>query len=100
MNYLGLLCKVKAGQEERFGGGVYPEGMGYWDELEIFRCAQGCQTLAKKMAEKIQTVSNKLPPVTIRLRRAGTHIELSNRGARVRYKGVIHPEGGIVTPGT
>ena len=43
MNFLGLLCKVRAGQGERFGAGLRPMLMGYWDELEIFRCADGCQ---------------------------------------------------------
>ena len=54
MNFLGLLCKVRGGQGVRFGTND-PNPMGYWDELEIFRCADGCQTLAKKMAEEIQT---------------------------------------------
>ena len=59
MNYLGLLCKVRAGQGIRFRF-EDPEDkktplMRYWDELEIFRCADGCQTLAKKIAEEIQS---------------------------------------------
>ncbi|MGH9890601.1 MAG: flavin monoamine oxidase family protein [bacterium] len=53
MNFLGLLCKVRGGQGERFGEGLKPDLMGYWDELEIFRCADGCQQLAKKMEEEI-----------------------------------------------
>ena len=56
MNFLGLLCKVRAGQGERFGSRIIAKlPHGYWDELEIFRCADGCQTLATKMAEEIQT---------------------------------------------
>jgi len=62
MNYLGLLCKVRAGQGIffRFEDPKDPEDkkkslMRYWDELEIFRCADGCQTLAKKIAEEIQS---------------------------------------------
>ena len=53
MNFLGLLCKVRAGQGERFGAGLDPILMGYWDELEIFRCADGCQELARKMEAEI-----------------------------------------------
>jgi len=54
MNFLGLLCKVRGGQGERFGAGLRPILMGYWDELEIFRCADGCQELAMRMAEEIK----------------------------------------------
>ncbi|MBO9623863.1 MAG: FAD-dependent oxidoreductase [Sphingomonas sp.] len=79
MNFLGLLCKVKAGQGKRLGRplGKNPEDdrqrkMGYWDELEIFRCAEGCGTLAEKMAAdlkagvkgKLKTRINLLSPVT------------------------------------
>ncbi len=53
MNFLGLLCKVRAGQGKRFGPRLDPILMGYWDELEIFRCADGCQQLAKEMAKEI-----------------------------------------------
>ena len=48
MNFLGLLCKVRGGQANdslRISPGQLLDG--YWDELEIFRCADGCQTLAK-----------------------------------------------------
>jgi monoamine oxidase len=55
MNFLGLLCKVRGGQGERFGAGLPPILMGYWDELEIFRCADGCQQLATEMATEIET---------------------------------------------
>jgi monoamine oxidase len=54
MNFLGLLCKVRGGQGERFGEGLKPSPMGYWDELEIFRCADGCQQLATKMEVTIK----------------------------------------------
>ena len=50
LNYLGLLCLVKGGQfgnKDRFL-------MGYWTELEIFRCSEGCQQLALEMAREIQ----------------------------------------------
>jgi Monoamine oxidase len=59
MNFLGLLCKVRAGQGLRFrfedkDDKITPL-MRYWDELEIFRCADGCQALATKMANEIQS---------------------------------------------
>ncbi len=50
LNFLGLLCLVK-------GGPFTPKDtdlMGYWDELEIFRCADGNQKLATKMAAEIR----------------------------------------------
>jgi monoamine oxidase len=56
MNYLGLLCLVKGGQM----GSDAQGRMAYWNELEIFRCADGCQTLAKKMAEEIQKKNGKV----------------------------------------
>jgi monoamine oxidase len=53
MNYLGLLCKVKGGQSKRFElHDPYP--MGYWEELEIFRCADGCQSLADEMVAEVK----------------------------------------------
>lgn len=65
MNFLGLLCKVRAGQGERFGAGLKPILMGYWDELEIFRCADGCQELAKQMATEISQKDGKIWPNTM-----------------------------------
>ena len=32
MNFLGLLCKVRGGQGKRFGAGLKPILMGYWDD--------------------------------------------------------------------
>lgn len=58
MNYLGLLCKVRAGQGIRFrfeDKEDITQLTRYWDELEIFRCADGCQALATKMANEIQS---------------------------------------------
>jgi monoamine oxidase len=73
MNFLGLLCKVKGAQTVRFSeDDSYL--MNYWDELEIFRCADGCQTLAKKIANEIQT---KKYGAKLLLNRAVTHINLS-----------------------
>jgi monoamine oxidase len=93
MNYLGLLCKVRAGQGERCveddDNPRRPSSScildGYWEELEIFRCADGCQTLAKKIAEKIQT--KKDGPAKVFRNVAITRIELSSKeGARLWYK--------------
>lgn len=59
MNFLGLLCKVRAGQGMRFRFEDPQDKttplMRYWDELEIFRCGDGCQALATKMAEEFQS---------------------------------------------
>ena len=73
LNFLGLLCLVKGGQ---FGTILQTkEGvlMGYWDELEIYRCADGCQTLALKIATDIQSSKYRCELV---LRRAVTQIDL------------------------
>lgn len=51
INYLGLLCLVKAGQ---FGDDKDdPHLLGFWEQTEAFRCTDGCQTLVKKMAAKL-----------------------------------------------
>jgi monoamine oxidase len=92
MNFLGLLCKVKAGQGVRFRSddtGDLKERlmrvlMRYWNELEIFRCADGCQTLATKMADEIRTkYGAELRPST-----AVTHINLSELGVALGVKKV------------
>jgi monoamine oxidase len=83
MNLLGLLCKVRAGQFVQFlydADRITTPRMRYWDELEIFRCADGSQTLATKMAEQIRNVSKK---AAILLTRAVTHIALSKAGVEV-----------------
>ena len=91
MNFLGLLCKVKGGQGPRFGSDP-TNLMGYWEELEIFRCADGCQTLARKIAEEIQTDENekkpKKHPAELRLRTAVTDINLSKQGVALRVKAI------------
>ena len=87
MNYLGLLCKVRAGQGERCLEDPNSKCIldGYWEELEIFRCADGCQTLAKKIAEKIK--AKKDGPAKVFCNAAITRIELSSKnGARLWYK--------------
>jgi monoamine oxidase len=89
MNFLGLLCKVRGGQGERFSPDPPPlEGLllGYWDELEIFRCADGCQALATKIAEKIKTKKYGPEPATVRRLVAVTHINLSSAGVTLGIK--------------
>ena len=94
MNFLGLLCKVRAGQDMTFRSDPDarddPKGarlarlMRYWTELEIFRCADGCQALATKMAAEIQSDDFQKKygaKAKIRKSRAVTHIDLSQKKA-------------------
>lgn len=57
MSFLALLCLVRGGQTERRAGKpvtVAPDPlMGYWDELEIYRCGEGCQRLARSIADDV-----------------------------------------------
>ncbi len=50
MNFLSMLCLVRGGQ-----AGTIAEDplMGYWDELEIYRCGDGCQRLALTIAADV-----------------------------------------------
>jgi monoamine oxidase len=53
--------------------------MGYWRELEIYRCADGCQKLATEIEKDIKTKKPHLPstvPAEVLVRRAVTRIEL------------------------
>jgi monoamine oxidase len=90
MNFLGLLCKVRAGQGKRCVEDNHTASCikdGYWEELEIFRCADGCQTLAKKIAEKIQTKQCGPEPAKVFRNVAITRIELSSKeGVKLWYK--------------
>lgn len=92
MNFLGLLCKVKGGQSVQFSNDD-PQGrarlMRYWSELEIFRCADGCQTLAKKIAEEIQTKYG----AKLRLSTAVTSIDIHTK--KCAYTG---PQKNSVAP--
>jgi monoamine oxidase len=58
MSFLALLCLVRGGQTERRGGKpvtIAPNPlMGYWDELEIYRCGDGCQRLAQAIADEVR----------------------------------------------
>ena len=77
MNFLGLLCLVKGGQ---INANDDPP-MGYWIDLELFRCADGCQMLALKMANEIKKKYGKLLRQT-----EVTHIDLSKRGAAISWR--------------
>jgi monoamine oxidase len=71
LNFLGLLCLVRGGQ---FGTINRADAlMGYWNELEIYRCADGCQTLAFRIASDIQSSKYRCQ---VLLRRAVSRIEL------------------------
>jgi monoamine oxidase len=83
LNFLGLLCLVRGGQFDPIGDPL----MGYWDELEIYRCADGCQTLAIKLAEDIE----KRYGGKVHRRRAVTHIDLS-KGAGLISK-IVRRDG-------
>ncbi|GAA4580663.1 hypothetical protein GCM10023176_60530 [Micromonospora coerulea] len=58
MSLLALLCLVRGGQTERRAGRpvtIAPDSlMGYWTELEIYRCGDGCQRLAQAIAGEVQ----------------------------------------------
>jgi monoamine oxidase len=57
MNFLALLCLVRGGQTERRAGKpvtlAEKPSMGYWDELETYRCGDGCQRLAQLIAAEV-----------------------------------------------
>ena len=86
MNFLGLLCKVRGGQRELLSPELGCLKDGYWDELEIFRCADGCQTLAKKIEEKIKTKQYGPVPATVRRPVAVRYISLSKSGVTLGLK--------------
>lgn len=94
MNFLGLLCKVKAGQGRRFNGtdnDDKPNQMGYWKELEIFRCADGCQKLATGMVGEITTRNQ---PKGKMINMAVTNITLAKDRVLVGSKKVIDQKTG------
>jgi monoamine oxidase len=92
MNFLGLLCKVKAGQGERLGTDK-SNLMGYWNELEIFRCADGCQQLARAL-ERAE-IQDKTGRQTY-LNTAVTAIDIMKQGAQVTWAPVVN---GMPVPG-
>jgi monoamine oxidase len=83
MNFLGLLCKVRAAQDVEFrSDGKYAKLMRYWNELEIFRCADGCQKLATEIAKQIQNSYG----ATVMLNTEVTHIDLSPQGVKLEFR--------------
>jgi len=83
MNFLGLLCKVRGAQSVKFrSDGRYANLMRYWNELEIFRCAEGCQKLATEIAKKIQNRYG----ATVLLNAAVTQIDLSPQGVKLEFR--------------
>ncbi len=97
MNFLGLSVQ----SESRTGRTVLPDlpslPDGYWDELEIFRCADGCQTLATKIAKEIQTKEYGPEPANVRRLNAVTHINLSTKGGvTLGLKATGEPDGNFV----
>ena len=58
MNFLALLCLVRGGQTGGRPGKpvtIAPNPlMGYWNELEIYRCGDGCQRLALAIADEVR----------------------------------------------
>jgi monoamine oxidase len=95
MNFLGLLCKIRGGQGERMNPDLPRLTDGYWDELEIFRCAEGCQTLATELAKKIETKKYGPEPATVRRLVAVTHINISTTGVTLGLK-ATRPDGKFV----
>lgn len=92
MNFLGLLCKVRGGQGRTLDGQSLQTG--YWDELEIFRCADGCQKLADKMKTEIETKYR----AEVKLGRAVTQIKLSGSGVEVLSRVVVKGDGTLGGP--
>ena len=92
MNFLGLLCKVRAGQGERMVPDLPVNAEAYWDELEIFRCADGCDALATRLAAAIQTPQ--YGPVPAKLARlvAVTQIQITRLGVALGLK-ATRPDG-------
>ncbi|SFU67357.1 flavin monoamine oxidase family protein [Nitrosospira multiformis] len=96
MNYLGLLLKVKGGQSERFEIGEDSDsiGMRYWNELEIFRCADGNQRLANEMKCEIEKKGG-----TLMLETAVTQIDIHPQNVQLRTRKVAWPGGKLGSTG-
>lgn len=53
INYLGLLCLVKAGRLGNDKDNTDPDLLGFWQHTEDFRCTDGCQALVKNMVARL-----------------------------------------------
>ncbi len=94
MNFLGLLCKVRAGQGARLSNALPKNLNAYWDELEIFRCADGCDALAKKLESAINTTPQKTPLGHVYPNEAVTQIDFSDGGAKLWLKATMTRDDG------
>ena len=84
-NYLALLCLVKGGMLP-----PDPDLMGYWQETEVFRGAEGYQTLAVRMgAELKSTFKCTIEPIT-----AVTEINLDKR-CLLKWQNLRHRQAGL-----
>jgi monoamine oxidase len=54
MNYLGLLCLVRGGRYGRIADTAEDRLLGYWEELEVYRCANGAQQLPCAIADEVR----------------------------------------------
>ena len=61
--------------------------MGYWDELEIYRCGDGCQTLARKVSAEV----SQRPHCRVVTSRAVTAIAITAAGVEVTSQLVAGP---------
>jgi monoamine oxidase len=63
MNYLGLLCLVKAGRfgtdEDDKRDGEDRSYLGFWQQTEVYRCSDGNQAIAKRMVAKLSDRTQK-----------------------------------------
>jgi monoamine oxidase len=91
MSFLALLCLVRGGQTERRAGKpvtIAPDPlMGYWEELEIYRCGEGCQRLALAIADEVRSrrgcsVLRNMGVRRIDLRPAGGGVLVTARSTR------------------
>lgn len=91
MSFLALLCLVRGGQTERRAGKpvtIAPDPlMGYWHELEIYRCGDGCQRLALAIADEIRarkgcSVLRNMGVRRIDLRPAGGGVQVTARSTK------------------
>jgi monoamine oxidase len=92
MSFLSLLCKVRAGQGERMSKTLPANDDAYWDELEIFRCADGCDALATRLAAAIQTTQYGPQPAKVSRLVAVTRINISPLGVILGLK-ATNPDG-------
>jgi monoamine oxidase len=89
MNFLGLLCKVRAGQGERMSNTLPVNNDAYWNELEIFRCADGCDALAAKLLDAIETKQRDVQLGKVQCNEAVTQIQFSKGGVTLGLRATV-----------